>query len=315
MNHDENATIDKENSTPIRANIIVLGGDMRAVAAAKKLTRRGHRVTLCGFSEADTFPRAAKLCPSFKKAAADADVLLLPMPVTRDGINIFCPLDRNPSVRLEDIDDRNLKKSTVVFGGNIPREFKSRLTASGFSVFDYLEDPSLALLNAHATAEGALMYAMEATSTTLFGRNIAILGYGRIAERLCRLCLSFGACVTVFARRDEARTQARLHGASVLPLTSEHAKTLSHGFDIIFNTVPSRIIPTETARSLSADTLYIELASSPFGIDVEDARHSSAKVIWAASVPGKYAPETAGEIIADVVLSQLDGLKVGGEGK
>ena len=313
MNYDKNAIIDKEKSIPTRAHVTVLGGDLRAVATAKKLTRRGHAVTLCGFSESDSYPRAARLCPSFKKAVSDADVLLLPLPVTRDGINIFCPLDRSLSVKLEDIDGQILKPNAVIFGGNIPHEFKSRLTGSGFCVFDYLEDPSLALLNAHATAEGALMYAMEATSTTLFGRNIAILGYGKIAERLCRLCLSFGAYVTVFARRKEAMTLAKLHGACAVQLTPEHSKTLSHGFDIIFNTVPSRIIPTDTVRALSADTLYIELASSPFGIDVEDARHSAAKVIWAASIPGKYAPETAGEIIADVVISQLDNLYAGGD--
>lgn len=307
MSYDKKLDIDNnEKVKPARANVTVLGGDMRAVAAAKRLLRRGYTVTLCGFSEADTYPRGARLSQSFKNAVSDADALLLPLPVTRDGVHLFAPLDSGFSLKPEDI-GKELKAGAVIFGGNMPDKFKSDFTEKGFTVFDYLDDPSLALLNAHATAEGALMYAMEATDTTLFGRNIAIIGYGRIAERLCRLCLSFGACVTIFARRSEARTLARLHGAGAIPLTPEGTKTLSHGFDIIFNTVPARIIPKETVRALTDGTLYMELASAPFGIAAEDARLSSAKIIWAASIPGKYSPVTAGEAIADVVISRLEG--------
>lgn len=306
MSCDKKTFIDNDKSILPRANVTVLGGDMRALAAAKRLIRRGLTVTLCGFSDADTYPRGAILCATLKNAVSNANVLLLPIPVSRDGVHLFCPLDRCLEIKLEDIAGE-LQSSVAIFGGGFPEKFKSSLSDKGFPVFDFLDDPSLALLNAHATAEGALMYAMEATDTTLFGRNIAVIGYGKIAERLCRLCLSFGANVTVFARREESRMLTRLHGADALPLTPEHARTLSHGFDIIFNTVPARIIPKETARALPSDTLYMELASAPFGIDAEDARSSSAKVIWAASIPGKYAPVTSGEAIAGLLLSRLEG--------
>ncbi|MBE6694260.1 MAG: hypothetical protein E7589_05810 [Ruminococcaceae bacterium] len=315
MNCDKKSNADNGNSAVSAKNITVFGGDGRALAAAEKFIRRGYSVTLCGFSEAEKYPKGARLCSSAVDALENADVILFPLPLTRDGVHVFCPYDGGGGIKLDEIIGRGLMKPTArVFGGKLTADFKNALEAEGIFTFDYLDCESLALVNAHATAEGALMYAMEATDKTVYGRNIAILGYGRIAERLCRLCESFGAFVTVFARREESRTLARLHGASAAPLTPESAKTLSHGYDIIFNTVPARIIPPDAVALFTADTLYIELASSPFGIDAADVRRSAARAIWASSIPGKYAPVTAGEMIADVVISTLGSLTSGGDG-
>ena len=256
MNCDKKSNADNGSSAVSVKNITVIGGDSRALAATEKFLRRGYSVTLCGFSDAEKYPRGARLSSSAVDALRDADAILFPLPLTRDGVHVFCPFDSGGGVKLDEIIGRGVIKSTaLVFGGKLTADFKNALVAEGIFVFDYLDCESLALVNAHATAEGALMYAMEATDKTIYGRNIAILGYGRIAERLCRLCESFGAFVTVFARRDEARTLARLHGASAAPLTPESAKTLSHGYDIIFNTVPARIIPPDAVARFTADTL------------------------------------------------------------
>jgi dipicolinate synthase subunit A len=54
--------------------------------------------------------------------------------------------------------------------------------------------------------------------------------------------------------------------------------------------------------------LIIELASSPGGVDVCAARELCANVMWAPSLPGKYAPESAGRIICECVLDVLGGI-------
>lgn len=293
----------KINSCTIK-NLTVLGGDARALAAAEKFIRWGYKVTLCGFSEADSYPRGAIIASSTHEALSDADILLLPLPITRDGIHVSCPLGGATSVELGKIPSA-IKKSTLVFGGKMPSDFKSLLDENKIYCFDYYDSPTLQLICAHITAEGALMYAMEATDTSLLGRNIAIIGYGRIARRLCRLCVAFGASVTVFARREESRAEARLDGASSDTLTSDSLCTLTRGYDVIFNTVPSRIMTPKTVSLLPQHSLYIELASSPFGIDATDARGSAARIIWASSIPGKYAPATAGEIIAVTVRDEI----------
>ena len=73
----------------------------------------------------------------------------------------------------------------------------------------------------------------------------------------------------------------------------------------VFNTVPQWIFTREVLAKLSPETLLVDLASAPGGVDGEAARGLSRSVIWALSLPGKYAPDTAGEIIAETVLSMI----------
>ena len=56
---------------------------------------------------------------------------------------------------------------------------------------------------------------------------------------------------------------------------------------------------------ISPSLLLIDLASAPGGVDANGAQAAGVKVIWALSLPGKYAPVTAGEIIADTVLDHM----------
>ena len=42
----------------------------------------------------------------------------------------------------------------------------------------------------------------------------------------------------------------------------------------------------------------------------ESAKELGIKVIWALSLPGKVAPDTAGDIIADTILNILDEMEV-----
>ena len=61
------------------------------------------------------------------------------------------------------------------------------------------------------------------------------------------------------------------------------------------------------AELLGKKTLLIDLASAPGGVDIKAARELGANVIWATSLPGKYAPRSAGEMIGACVESYLQG--------
>ena len=58
------------------------------------------------------------------------------------------------------------------------------------------------------------------------------------------------------------------------------------------------------------DILIIDLASVPGGVDFAAAKDKGIEAVWALSLPGKYAPESAGAIIADVLdeLFESEGL-------
>ena len=77
-------------------------------------------------------------------------------------------------------------------------------------------------------------------------------------------------------------------------------------YDVIFNTVPARLFDKEIIDELPPDVLLIDLASVPGGVDFAAAKDRGIKAIWALSLPGKYAPESAGKIIGETLLEYFE---------
>lgn len=65
------------------------------------------------------------------------------------------------------------------------------------------------------------------------------------------------------------------------------------------------LIISEILRKFDDDTLFIDLASKPGGIDFDSASELGKKVVWALGIPGKTAPVTSGEFIAETVINIL----------
>lgn len=57
---------------------------------------------------------------------------------------------------------------------------------------------------------------------------------------------------------------------------------------------------------MDKNSLIIDLASRPGGIDHETAAKLNRRVVWALGLPAKAAPMTAGEIIARTVTDILN---------
>ena len=77
-------------------------------------------------------------------------------------------------------------------------------------------------------------------------------------------------------------------------------------YDIIINTVPHMIIDKEEMQYMKKNVLLIDLASSPGGINTEDAQKKNLKVVWALALPGKVAPVTSAEFIKQTIYNIVD---------
>ena len=77
-------------------------------------------------------------------------------------------------------------------------------------------------------------------------------------------------------------------------------------FRLLFNTAPSLLLDGEKLQRLRKDCLCIDLASAPGGIDFDAAQQLGLQAVWARSLPGKAAPETAGCIIRDTIYRILE---------
>ena len=285
------------SSINTQKNIVFVGGDARQITAARMLSVRGWRVST--FLGGD-FDVAFERYETLESALMDADTVVLPLPVSVDAKSLNAPFLENEQIALSRIVDALSQKQTVI-GGRIPEDMVRALGDKGITVIDYFKSEAFQIENAYTTSEAALSIAMNNLKRNIRGARFAVMGYGRIARTLTELLIKLGGKVCVLARKESDLAWARIAGAKVMRITSENIKKLVDGYDIIFNTVPSWLFFEEFLSRVDKNTLIIDLASSPGGVDVSAAKKLNSRVLWASSLPGKYAPEGAGELIADCI--------------
>lgn len=188
--------------------------------------------------------------------------------------------------------DSDLYTEKPVFAGNICAN----------NVFDYTRDESFALENAFLTAEGAIAKAVENSKTTLINSNVMITGFGRIGKALLTLLNPYTNNIFVCVRNDVQKTNARMLGAKTISFSE--LNQLSK-YDYIFNTVPHPIFNKNELSTLSKDSLLIDLASFPGGVDSHFAKLYGINLVIARGLPAKYSPKTAGEVVAKAVHKMI----------
>lgn len=270
---------------------LILGGDNRSLYLGEYLEKQHLRVCYYAFSQTDCYE-------NLTDAINDATFIILPLPLSRDRLTLNSPLF-DETVLLADIYALATPEK-VFFGGQLPKSFCEELDARNAQWYDYFLLEELAIYNAIPTAEGVLNLLIEKLPITIHGMNCGITGYGKVGKILARTLKSLGAKVTVFARKE-----SDFADAFTKSLLFENIKSLEedyHKFDVLINTVPSKIINTAVLDKINSDCLLIEIASAPFGIDFQGAKERAIEVIKASSLPGKVAPKSAGEIIGRSIL-------------
>ena len=228
-----------------------------------------------------------------------ADVLVLPI-IKGSGSEIGC--SGGKKVFCTELSD-HLKKGALVTGGRLNIRMIEYFSALGYDVADYFKREELAIKNCIPTAEGALQIAMNETGITIFGSRVLITGYGRTAKACANLFKGAGAQCAIAVRRSAAAAEAQNNGLEAFDFKELYGHIPR--FDIIINTVPAMIFDRRLLKAAAKDTLFIDLASVPGGIDFEAARELNKRVVQALSLPGKVAPITSGKIIAETVKDIL----------
>lgn len=280
--------------------ICLLGGDLRMLYALRALCRHPFEISVFGL---DGDIGNATAATDLKAAIQNARAVVLPLPFSTDGIRVFAPLCDH-DIKLNTLLSA-LEKGQLIIGGKLSEGFCQKAAFLGCDTYDYYTSEKLSVMNAIPTAEGALSIAINETPKTLFGSKCVISGYGRIGKILAKYLKSLGAEVTVLGRSEQALAWIKADGCN--PLTFDQAAEAMADKDIIFNTVPALCIKRDMIENTKKDVVMIDLASAPGGIDTEYAKALSRKVIFAQSLPGKFAPESSGEIIADRIISKLKG--------
>lgn len=281
--------------------LAVTGGDIRMIYCAKKLAEHGFEVGFCGFDSAGRDCGDAVRCRTVTDAVKGAAVVILPVPYSYDGCRINAPFSAS-EIRVDDVLEA-VNPTQLVLAGVCPPGFIEKADALGLSVIDYMKDEELTVKNAVSTAEGALELAMKELAVTVHGTKTLVIGYGRVGKAVSSAFSSLRSSVTVCARRADALAWAYASGYGTANI-KDICRAVTDK-DIIINTVPAPVLDNNVLSFVKDDALIIDLSSAPGGVDFEAASRRGLKAIHALSLPGKVAPVTAGENIADAVCSVM----------
>lgn len=271
----------------------IIGGDMRLVNLAKMLQKDDY--TVCTYALEKAEELKSLRCASLQEAISNSEIIISSIPLSKDGSQVNMSLS-SENLTLEEL-QKNLKGKKFM-AGKIPEDLKND---KEIETYDFLEIEEYAILNAIATAEGAIQIAMEEYPKTLSGSNILVMGFGRIGKVISKMLQGIGANVFCEARKNEDLAYIKAYGYTPVHL-NELDQTLNQ-FDIIFNNIPVQILDQKRLDLVKKDVLLIDLASNPGGIDFEYAKLKNIKTIWALALPGKCAPISAAEYIRDTIYS------------
>lgn len=275
----------------------IIGGDKRQLYLAKSIMDDDYKVYVAGFELSKDTAGLYEL--PVDKLIELSDNIILPLPATRDGVNIFAPYSEK-DIAADDLFVRSLANKNV-FGGLMNKLVRLDDNWKYVNWADYYLREELAVSNSIPTAEGAIALGVMEHDGVLCGSNCLVTGFGRIGKILTKMLLGIGARVTVAARKARDFAQIRSLGADYIAYSD-----IKSTYDIIFNTVPEIVIDKRIISFLDKSAVIIELASLPGGIDRKAAAVADIKVVDGQSLPGKYAPKASGSYIKETIYNILE---------
>ena len=278
----------------------VIGGDNRQGFLVNLLTAKGYSVNTFGLEKFEHL-KSSQFSGSLSSAVLGADVVILPLPITQNGVTINAPFAYS-DIYLSDVISL-FKKDQLILGGKVPDYMLDAAATHDIKLYDYLHREEMSVLNAIPTAEGAIEIAMREAEKTIFGSNCLCIGYGRVGKVLCSRLHALGANVTASARKFSDIAWITANGMNSIRTDAIHNEL--NKFDLIFNTVPHLILDNKNLDKCKKNAVIIDLASAPGGVDYVYAKTKGLKAISALSLPGKVAPLTAAEIMLEAIINMV----------
>ena len=233
--------------------------------------------------------------------------LIFPTPVSR--------LNRHPKIedmlKHELITEANNDKTVI--GGAFTDKWTQYLQMHEITYFDLMKEEKVAQKNAYITAEATVAEILKYSDYSICGQKIIVCGYGRCGKCVADLLAAIGAKVTVLARSAKARRAARCDGHEAVDFS--YGPEEVYGAHTIVNTVPAQVIREPMIQEMHRDTVIIDIASRPGGVDLVAAERREIKVVAALGLPGLYTTKSSAKVFADAIIDQMQLQQCKGGGK
>lgn len=268
-------------------NLLLVGGDRRALCLAELLEKDGYTVETLGLRAED----------GQHVHMDQADAVLFPYPFSVKGGLI--PTLTDERIRPEDI-LANIREGTRLIVG---RGMEGYAAQDSFCLKRYADASMLEKRNADLSAEAAVCEAMLHSRLALMDANVLVTGYGLFGRALALRLKALGAEVWVAARRQAQREQAATDGMNAVAL-SEMADVLPR-MNLVINTIPARIMDEYHLKWIPQDSWLLEMASKPYGFDMDTAKALGVSCALLPGLPARYAPLSAAMALHEAVIELL----------
>lgn len=303
-------------------NFFIIGGDLRILYLAKLLKGEGNNVRVLGFEKMNQYKlQNFKIDNVYSiNEIKEEDIIISSIPLSIDGKNIYAPYS-NKEIPLEVLKGKNFiagkitndiinkiyenERNNYILNISNETEDKINVTTIKHKIIlnDVLKYEPNVILNTLPTAEGAIAKAIQDTSFNITNANALVLGFGNVGKTLSKKLKEIGANVYVEARKETDLAWIEVYGYTPIPL--KNLKENVCKMDIIFNTIPYMILDKSTLILMSTETLVIDLASKPGGVDFETAKKLGIKAYLYSGIPGKVAPESSAEYILKYLKEKI----------
>lgn len=275
----------------------LFGGDKRQVYMALSLLNSGYCLYSYRLFDQIVHENHTEV-NNLEELMSKCKILIGPIPLTRDLVSISSNTTYDSSTTIAHL----LNNEHMLIGGMISQDIVDVCDMRGVFCYDLMKSDKIAIMNAIATAEGAIMEAINYSDINIHQSNCLLLGYGRCGKVLASKLKGLDARLTVAARSEDSLAYASASGFSTINLNN--IKTVLPTFQYIFNTIPSLVLDRECLKLVSSDVVIIDIASAPGGIDFEYALNKKIKAKLCLGLPGKVAPRTS----ADILVSEIEAL-------
>lgn len=249
--------------------LCIKNGDLRQECLAEILKEKGYQTGLCEDIQEEILEQY--------------DCLLFPIVMTE--------------IDLEKIEPK-LKKGQCIFGGTFPEEFQKKCKQKEVHCYEYMKEESIAIKNAVATAEGAIAEALRIGRTNLSESYSLVLGYGKCGRILADRLRGMQSKVSIYERDVLSAATANTYGFEVINDLQNLEK-----YRYLFSTIPQKLLCETELRKIEKDAVLIDIATGG-GLDYEYCKKHHINAKLCPGLPGKYAPVSSAEILAEYVMKK-----------
>ena len=270
-------------------NFCIIGGDLRNFFLAKGLSKEKHEVKVWGFDKLENF----KECEKYDEMIKTSDNIVLPMPFSKDDICLNMPFS-NKDIAIKEL--CYYLEGKTIFVGNMQQELKEELHIKHNQIIDFMQKEEFTILNAIPTAEATIEIILKNTKKILQDSNCLIMGFGRIGKVLACKLKGLSAKVTCMTTSEIEEAWTVAYGYETISIENLQKNcTKLKQYDIIINTIPKGIFKEEL-KEIKKETLVIDLASKPYGIDRKIVEQEKLNFIEALGLPRKISTNDISKI-------------------